>query len=59
VHPDLLTVPNVVLTPHIASATLPTRLAMAHLAADNLIAYLVHGKPLTPVNAPRTESVRP
>ena len=39
VHPDLLTVPNVVLTPHIASATMPTRLAMANLAADNLIAF--------------------
>src|SRR5450830_1283888 len=50
VHPDLLTVPNVVLTPHIASATLKTRLAMANLAADNLIGYLVHGKPLTPLN---------
>ncbi len=50
VHPDLLTVPNVVLTPHIASATVPTRLAMATLAADNLIGFLVHGKPLTPLN---------
>jgi gluconate 2-dehydrogenase len=50
VHPDLLTLPNVVLTPHIASATVPTRLAMANLAADNLIGYLVHGKPLTPLN---------
>jgi glyoxylate/hydroxypyruvate/2-ketogluconate reductase len=50
VHPDLLTVPNVVLTPHIASATLPTRLAMANLAADNLIAYLTTGKALTPLN---------
>jgi gluconate 2-dehydrogenase len=50
VHPDLLTVPNIVLTPHIASATVPTRLAMAHLAADNLIGYLVHGKALTPLN---------
>ena len=50
VHPDLLTVPNVVLTPHIASATVPTRLAMAHLAADNLIGYLLHHKPLTPLN---------
>ena len=29
VHPDLLTVPNVVLTPHIASATVATRLGMA------------------------------
>ncbi|MDD2919077.1 D-glycerate dehydrogenase [Rhodoferax sp.] len=50
VHPDLLTVPNVVLTPHIASATMSTRLAMAQLAANNLIGYLVHGKPLTPLN---------
>ena len=51
VHPDLLTVPNVVLTPHIASATLKTRRAMAQLAADNVIAYLTQGKPLTPLNA--------
>ena len=51
VHPDLLTVPNVVLTPHIASATLPTRLAMANLAADNLIGFLLNNKPLTPLNA--------
>jgi gluconate 2-dehydrogenase len=50
VHPDLLTVPNVVLTPHIASASVPTRLAMANLAADNLIAYLTTNKPLTPLN---------
>jgi gluconate 2-dehydrogenase len=51
VHPDLLTVPNVVLTPHIASATLKTRRAMADLAADNLIAYFARGEALTPVNA--------
>jgi gluconate 2-dehydrogenase len=50
VHPDLLTVPNVVLTPHIASASLPTRLAMANLAADNLAGYLINGKALTPLN---------
>lgn len=50
VHPDLLTLPNVVLTPHIASATLRTRLAMANLAADNLIGFLVNAKPLTPLN---------
>ncbi len=50
VHPDLLTVPNVVLTPHIASATLPTRMAMANLAADNLIAVLTGKAPLTPLN---------
>ncbi|MDO9030895.1 MAG: D-glycerate dehydrogenase [Hydrogenophaga sp.] len=51
VHPDLLDVPNVVLTPHIASATLKTRRAMADLAADNLIAYLGRGEALTPLNA--------
>ncbi|WP_411878323.1 2-hydroxyacid dehydrogenase [Polaromonas sp. YR568] len=51
VHPDLLTVPNVVLTPHIASATIPTRLAMAGLAADNLIAFFSGKKPPTPLNA--------
>jgi len=50
VHPDLLTLPNVVLTPHIASATLPTRLAMAELAAANLLGFLLHGKPVTPLN---------
>lgn len=49
VHPDLLTVPNVVLTPHIASATVPTRRAMAELAADNLIAWLGGKGALTPV----------
>jgi gluconate 2-dehydrogenase len=50
VHPDLLTVPNVVLTPHIASATRGTRLAMANLAADNLIDFFTTGRPRTPVN---------
>ena len=50
VHPDLLTVPNVVLTPHIASATVATRRAMANLAADNLIAALTGGVPPTPIN---------
>ena len=50
VHPDLLTVPNVVLTPHIASASIPTRMAMANLAADNLISYFTQGKSVTPLN---------
>jgi gluconate 2-dehydrogenase len=52
VHPDLLTVPNVVLTPHIASATMGTRSAMAELAADNLIDFLSGKGPRTPVNQP-------
>lgn len=54
VHPDLLTVDNVVLTPHIASASEKTRRAMANLAADNLIAALdagpQAGKPPTVIN---------
>ncbi|PLZ02475.1 D-glycerate dehydrogenase [Burkholderia sp. WAC0059] len=54
VNPALLTVPNVVLTPHIASASGATRRAMANLAADNLIAALGEGpnagQPPTPIN---------
>lgn len=51
VHPALLACSNVVLTPHIASATTATRRAMAMLAVDNLIGYLVHGKAVTPLNS--------
>jgi gluconate 2-dehydrogenase len=40
VRPELLALRNVVLTPHIASASLATRRAMVALAADNLIAAL-------------------
>ncbi len=50
VHPALLTLPNVVLTPHIASATIPTRLAMCDLASDNLIAFFASKPLLTPLN---------
>ncbi|MBB5401258.1 gluconate 2-dehydrogenase [Paraburkholderia youngii] len=53
-NPALLSVPNVVLTPHIASATETTRRAMANLAADNLIAGLGAGpragQPPNPIN---------
>jgi len=58
VHPGLLAVPNVVLTPHIASATVATRRAMADLAADNLIAALTGGAPPTPLN-PEVLPLRP
>lgn len=50
VNPALLACHNVVLTPHIASASEPTRLAMANLAADNLIAYLERGEAFTALN---------
>ncbi|GAC1315682.1 MAG: D-glycerate dehydrogenase [Collimonas sp.] len=40
-HPDFLALSNVVLTPHIASASEPTRRAMADCAADNLLAALL------------------
>lgn len=50
VHPELLALSNVVLSPHIASATHRTRRAMADLAADNLIAALTGGEPPTPIN---------
>jgi gluconate 2-dehydrogenase len=50
VHPALLACRNVVLTPHIGSASVATRRRMASLAADNLIAALTGGTPPTPVN---------
>jgi glyoxylate/hydroxypyruvate/2-ketogluconate reductase len=50
VNPRLLALKNVVLTPHIGSASNKTRLAMTQLAADNLIAYFTQGKAITPVN---------
>ncbi len=49
VNPALLAAPRVVLTPHIASASVPTRRAMAQLAVDNLAAVLRGQPPLTPV----------
>ncbi|MFM2113029.1 MAG: Glyoxylate/hydroxypyruvate reductase [Pseudomonadota bacterium] len=50
INPRLLALKNVVLTPHIGSASIKTRKAMANLAADNLIAFFTQGKVLTPVN---------
>jgi glyoxylate reductase len=49
VHEDLLTLENVVLAPHLGSATIETRTAMADLAARNVIAVLNGEPPLTPV----------
>ena len=42
---ELLTLPNVVITPHIASASVATRLRMANMAVHNLVAGL-EGRPL-------------
>lgn len=50
INPRLLACTNAVYTPHIASASPATRLAMAHIAADNLIGYLVHDRAVTPLN---------
>ena len=49
VHPDLLGLDNVVLVPHLGSATEETRTAMAELAAANVVAVLRGDEPLTPV----------
>jgi len=42
-NPEWLTLPNVVLTPHIASASAPTRLAMQQCAVNNLIQFIQRG----------------
>jgi lactate dehydrogenase-like 2-hydroxyacid dehydrogenase len=49
VEPALLALDNVVLTPHLGSATVETRAAMAELAARNAISVLSGQRPLTPV----------
>jgi gluconate 2-dehydrogenase len=50
VHPDLLTLPNVVLAPHVGSATLATRHAMVLCAAGNIIAALTGAQPPNLIN---------
>lgn len=47
-HP-LLSLPNVVTLPHIGSASVRTRMRMAHLAADNLLNILNGAEPITPI----------
>jgi glyoxylate reductase len=49
VEPRLLELDNVVLAPHLGSATVETRAAMAELAARNAISVLSGQGPLTPV----------
>ena len=50
VHPELLKLSNVVLAPHIASATEKTRRAMVDLAIENVIAALSGKKPPSLIN---------
>ncbi|MFJ4028605.1 2-hydroxyacid dehydrogenase [Paenarthrobacter sp. NPDC089989] len=50
VHPWLLELENVALVPHLGSATVETRTAMAVLAATNTLAILAGEQPPTPIN---------
>lgn len=52
VHPGLLDREDVVLLPHVGSATVETRAAMAELAARNILAVLNGEEPPTPVVRP-------
>ncbi len=45
----LLKLDNACLLPHVASASVPTRNAMADLVAENLISWFGEGRPVTPV----------
>jgi glyoxylate reductase len=49
VNPRLLTMPNVVLAPHVGSATFETRSAMARIAATDVYRFLKGETPLHPV----------
>ena len=46
---ELMALPNVVLLPHVGSASVYTRRAMGQLVVDNLKSWFEKGKPLTPV----------
>jgi glyoxylate reductase len=50
VHPHLIGLPNVVLAPHIGSASHETRIKMSTLAVENCLAVLEGREPPTPVN---------
>jgi glyoxylate reductase len=51
VHPALITMDNVTLAPHVGSATAETRLRMAMLASENLLAALRGERPPNLVNS--------
>jgi lactate dehydrogenase-like 2-hydroxyacid dehydrogenase len=50
IHPALLAMPNVIVSPHMGTATSETRLAMAMKTAENLLAALVGHRPPNLVN---------
>jgi glyoxylate reductase len=50
IHPELLGMDNVVMAPHIGSATSETRLSMAMLAAENLLAAFAGRRPPNVLN---------
>jgi glyoxylate reductase len=50
VHPDLIPLENVLLVPHLGTATTDTRTAMADLAVRNVVSVLSGKPPLTPVS---------
>jgi len=49
IDPGFLKLDNVVLFPHVGSASIHTRDAMGQLVVDNLISWFTDGRPLTPV----------
>lgn len=50
IHPDLLKMDNVVLVPHIGTATIETRIEMGKEASENIISYLINNKEKNRVN---------
>ncbi|HVR43400.1 MAG TPA: D-glycerate dehydrogenase [Thermoanaerobaculia bacterium] len=59
VHPALLRLDNVVLLPHLGSATVETRNEMARIAAENVVAVLDGLPPLNPVSQSDQDDSRP
>jgi lactate dehydrogenase-like 2-hydroxyacid dehydrogenase len=55
VPPELIDMPQVVLLPHVGSASAHTRAAMGQLVVDNLKSWFEHGVPITPV--PETQGL--
>lgn len=47
--PDLLTIPNLTVLPHVGSGSIYTRTKMGNMTVDNLVAYKEREPPLTPV----------